>query len=267
MEPVMSTMNPTPVTGSSPAEESTANQDLPVLPLWRQRGQQQYFVVVVLLLALPAAYFPQLQLLWRAPTPVVSGNLYITDLDFWQQTERAAKVISQARFDLAYDLNDVPLTVGDWQGKSVPETNQEVMILLEPEQYVQRLYQRTTGEYIWLSMIGGRSSQPFHAPDICYDADNWQYSLGSYPIELDNGGKLYGLWLDATKDDPETNQRLEHVVFYFYLFPDEARQLNDGIVLFKLTSGYHGTLQETLSLHADFIRQLFAGVPAPERPL
>ena len=264
LELVMSTVNQTPLASSSTADGILATQ---AVSSWRQRAQPQYFVVVLLLVALPVAYFPQLQRLWRPPGPAVLGNVYVADLDFWRQTERATKVMSTAHFDLAYDLNNVPLTVGAWQGKNVPETNQEVMILLDPEQYVQRLYQRTTGEYLWLSMIGGRSSQPFHAPDICYDADNWQYSLGSYPIELDNGGKLYGLWLDATKDDPKTEQRLEHVVFYFYLFPNDARQLNDGIVLFKLTSGHHGTLQETLALQADFIRQLFSALPATEVPV
>jgi Protein of unknown function (DUF3485) len=158
------------------------------------------------------------------------------------------------------------------------------MILLDPEQYIQRLYQNSDGEYIWLSMIGGRSSQPFHAPDICYDADGWQYNLGSYGVDLTGGGKIYGLWLDANKTiaatptapantagadattvntttasttTPSTTTKVEHIVFYFYLFPSDARKLSDGIVLFKLTSGRHGTVEETLQLHADFIRQFF----------
>lgn len=231
-----------------------------------------YFAVLLLLLALPVVYFPRWQGLIPgliAPRPAAQFT-YVADLDFWQRTERETQVTATAHFDLAHDLNDVPLTIGDWQGVDVPETNQEVMILLDPEQYIQRLYQNTDGEYIWLSMIGGRSSQPFHAPDICYDADGWQYNLGSYGVELTGGGKLYGLWLEADKTLPPAATAttaaaetaapttLEHIVFYFYLFPDQARQLSDGIVLFKLTSGQHGTVEETLKLHADFIRQLFS---------
>ena len=44
--------------------------------------------------------------------------------------------------------------MGDWHGVEKQETNQEVIILLDPEQYVLRLYQNSKGQYIWLSVIG-----------------------------------------------------------------------------------------------------------------
>ncbi len=141
----------------------------------------------------------------------------------------------------------------------MPETNKEVMILLDPEQYVQRLYKNSAGHYIWLSMIGGRSSQPFHAPDICYAADGWQFNSDSYPIELDDGQQLYGLWLEAQKQMPGDEHFTEHIVFYFYLFPDAKRDLADGIVLFKLTSSRYNSAEETLAMQADFVRHLFTG--------
>jgi hypothetical protein len=137
------------------------------------------------------------------------------------------------------------------------------MILLEPEQYVQRLYFNSQGQHIWLSMIGGRSSQPFHAPDICYDADGWQYNLASAPIPLDGGGAIYGLWMDAEKLLPGETTATEHAVFYFYLFPNAAREHKDGIVLFKLTSAHYGSMEETLAVHADFIRHLFLSAAPP----
>ena len=56
----------------------------------------------------------------------------------------------------------------------------------------------------------------------------------------------------------------EHVVYYFYLFPDEQRNQADGIVLFKTTSERFGTLEETLAMHEAFVREFFrkAGAPA-----
>ena len=236
----------------------------------RTVSKQPYMIAALLLFALPIAYFPEIQkrLLIGQEEVAAADDVYIVDLDFWQRTQRETKVIANAHFDLAHDLEDVPLTVGQWQGVDVPETNEEVMILLDPEQYVQRLYQRETGEYLWLSLIGGRSSKPFHAPDICYDADGWQYNLGSHPISLGEEGReieqIYGLWLEAEKTIENEADPLEHIVFYFYLFPNESRNLNDGIVLFKLTSGRYGTVEETLTLHGDFIRELFSGVHAEE---
>jgi len=208
---------------------------------------------------LVAVYLPKVSVWLNAGQPLAAGaeRVYVTDLDFWQRTPRERAVVANADFDLNHDLHAVPLEVGNWRGVEVPETNQEVLILLEPEQYVQRLYTDDTGRSLWLSMVGGRSSQPFHAPDICYDADGWQYDLGSHPAVLAEGGELYGLWLHARKNLPGYADPVEHVVYYFYLFPDAERQQSDGIVLFKLTSGRYGTLEETLAMHEAFLRLFF----------
>lgn len=219
--------------------------------------------VVVLVIAVLVVYWRQLSpVLWGQGALVNPELTYIADLDFWKRTPREAKVVAAAHFDLNHDLNNVPLEVGDWKGKDVPETNQEVMILLQPEQYIQRLYQNSDGQYMWLTMVGGRSSQPFHAPDICYDADGWQYNLGSHAVQLSQGGEVHGLYLEAEKIYPGDAQPTKHVVSYFYLFPDEQRDLADGIVLFKLTSFLIGGVEQTLDMHSDFVQQFFVSAQA-----
>jgi len=214
----------------------------------------------VLIAGLAFVYGPRLSPgLFGQAQPASDELTYVTDLDFWRRTERETEVVAAARFDLDADLSNIPLSVGDWTGEEVPQTNDEVMILLEPEQYVQRLYHNTSGQYLWLSLIGGRSSQPFHPPDICYDADGWSYNLSSTAIPLDNGGEIYGLWMEAQKVFPGESAPTDHIVFYFYLFPNRDRDLQDGIVLFKLTSGKYGSLEDTLAIHRDFVSHLFAG--------
>ena len=224
-------------------------------------NQVRSFVVIgVLVIGLLVIYAPRYFASSDQSTAASTDRphyTYIADLDFWQRTPRETQVSALARFDLDADLNDVPLQLGNWAGEDVPETNEEVMILLEPEQYIRRLYQDDQGRYIWLSMIGGRNSRPFHAPDICYDADGWQYDLGSRPVELRDGGEVYGLWLEAEKLFPDRDVPTEHVVYYFYLFPDAQRDLADGIVLFKLTSERYGSIDDTLAMQADFVRELF----------
>ena len=211
-----------------------------------------------------AVYGPQLPV-WLGGQPSLHAGdklTYVTDLDFWQRTPRERAVVANAYFDLDHDLNGVPMQVGSWHGVDEPEANQEVMILLEPEQYIQRYYEDNKGHALWLTMVGGRNSQPFHAPDICYDADGWQYDLGSHATQLGNGGQLYGLWLDAHKQVGGAPP-WEHIVYYFYLFPDTRRDQADGIVLFKITSGKYGTLEDTLKLHEDFTRQFFRAAASP----
>lgn len=228
------------------------------------RSYHGILVATVVLIGALVAYSPNFAPnLWGQGKPAGAAPTYIADLDYWQRTDREVEVVAKTRFDLDADLTNVPLTVGDWQGKEMPETNEEVMILLDPEQYVQRLYQNSDGRYIWLSMIGGRSSQPFHAPDICYDADGWQYNLSSKAIPLEEGGEVHGLWMEAEKVFPGDDKSTEHIVFYFYLFPNRARELKDGIVLFKLTSSRYGSVEETLDMQADFVRQFFVSAQAP----
>jgi hypothetical protein len=214
-------------------------------------------VIAMLLGGLAFVYAPH----WPAPANGQAGDeaafTYVADLDYWQRTERERSVGTSVPLDLAHDLDRVPLQVGNWRGEDVPETNLEVFILLEPEQFVQRLYRDDAGHYLWLSLVGGRQSRSFHPPDLCYDADGWQTSLSSRAIALDEGGELYGFRLEARKAMPGETSATEHEAFYFYLFPDAQRDQANGIVLFKLTSPRSGSVEETLALQDDFVRRLF----------
>jgi hypothetical protein len=222
------------------------------------------FVIAVLVVGLIFVYGNRFSpALFGGAQPEQGETTYIADLDFWRRTDRETKVVATARFDLDAELKDVPLRLGKWQGEEIPQTNQEVMILLDPEQYVQRLYRNDKGQYIWLSIIGGRSSRPFHAPDICYDADGWSYDLSSTAIPLDYGGEIHGLWMRAEKLFPSESVPAEHIVFYFYLFPNRQRNIQDGIVLFKLTSGKFGSVEETLDVYKDFVQKLFIQAQPP----
>lgn len=201
------------------------------------------------------------QAIWRPvaePDADATQFRYVADVDFWQRTGREQIVTSVARFDLAHNLNDVPLQLGGWQGQDVPETNQEVFILLEPEQFVRRLYRDQAGHYLWLTLIGGRNSRAFHPIDLCYEADGWQTTLSSQRIPLNGTDGLYGLWLEAQKSPAGGGPALEDIVFSFYLFPDRRRDPADGIVLFKITSPRCGSAPETLAVQGDFLRALFS---------
>ena len=179
----------------------------------------------------------------------------MADIDNWQRTERERAVTSPFNFSLDGKLSDIPLQLGDWQGQDVPQTNLEVFILLEPEQYVQRLYTLPDGRSVWLSLIGSRKSKSFHSPQICYDTDGWQTEASSVPVPLDEG-ELYALQLTAKKDYGEGNSA-EHVVTYFYLWPSYARDSQDGMVVAKITAPIYDSVENTLALEQEFFRQLF----------
>ncbi|MEA3336869.1 MAG: exosortase-associated EpsI family protein [Chloroflexota bacterium] len=180
----------------------------------------------------------------------VDGFALVADIDYWQRTPREQQVAAISPFNLDHDLNEVPMTVGDWQGKDIAQSNIGVYIVLEPEQYVERQYFNPQGQYVWLTMIGGRSSRTFHPPESCYDSYDWQTELSSYAVPLENG-QLHGMLVNAHKDP------WDQLSFYFYLFPDRNRDPADGIVIFRVTSPLYDSVDETMALQGEFIRHFF----------
>ncbi|MBM4457448.1 MAG: exosortase-associated EpsI family protein [Chloroflexi bacterium] len=217
------------------------------------RDQGRYLLVILLLAAgaVAAVAITRGGRLGAAP----GGHEFAADVDNWQRTDRERAVASPYNLSLSADLTQVPLTLGAWTGVDVPQTNLEVFILLEPEQYVQRLYRLPDGRFVWLSLIGSRKSKSFHSPQICYDTDGWQTDASSESVSL-AAGELYALRMVATKSFPAGGSA-EHVVLYFYLWPSYSRNPQDGMVLVKVTAPMYDSLESTLALEKDFLRTLF----------
>ncbi len=183
-----------------------------------------------------------------------SGYEFVTDVDNWQRTEHERAVTTPYDFNLKADLKQIPLQLGDWQGEDVPQTNIEVFILLEPEQYLQRIYRLPDGRFVWLSLIGSRKSKSFHSPQICYDTDGWKTEASSEIVPL-NQGEVYALRLVAQK--AVEGGAVDHIITYFYLWPSYQRNAQDGMVLVKLTAPLYGSVDETVDLEKRFFRELF----------
>jgi hypothetical protein len=219
------------------------------------RDQARYLLVVALLavgaaaaLALAFAAQP------AAGARVDAAYRFVTDIDNWRRTEREQTITSPYNLSVAADLNAIQLKLGNWVGADVPQTSVEVFILLEPEQFVQRLYRRADGKMLWLSVIGSRRSKSFHSPQICYDTDGWKTDAGSAAVPLVQG-EVHALRLLASK--PYGDGVATHAILYFYLWPSYARDARDGMVLVKLTAPLQGSVEETLALEQEFFRQLF----------
>ncbi|MCP4422894.1 MAG: exosortase-associated EpsI family protein [Chloroflexi bacterium] len=220
--------------------------------------------IVAFLLLLAGAVFvnvPWQTLFKAAPTlSSVDSYAYVSDLTIWRRTKGEHALATDVAFDLDHDLHNVPLSVGDWQGKEVPQTNISVLIMLEPEQFVERLYRNSQGQYLWLTLIGGRQSRTFHPPEVCYDAFDWQTQLSYQTIPLLDG-EIQGTFVNAVKDE-QTNQ----LSFYFYLFLHHDRNPEDGIVMVRVTSPRYGNNVETLKLYSEFLSHFFSGAEPSKNP-
>lgn len=190
-----------------------------------------------------------------------SAHTFAADIDNWRQTDQWRIVETPYDFRLGPNLASLPLEIGAWKGQDIPQTNLEVFILLEPEQYIFRRYEDSAGRALWLSLIGSRKSKSFHPPQICYSTDGWQTALSAAPIPL-RDGDIYALYLDAGKG----SQR--HFVWYFYLWPDEGRDPAAGLVLFKVTvpaAAEDTSPQEALDIAQDFVSSIFTRASRPTK--
>ena len=208
---------------------------------------------------------------WRAndkldPDGLQNGRFaYISDSTFWNRTQSERQLAADFPFDLAHNLDDLPRAVGDWTGTETTTTDINALIMLEPEQFIQRLYRRPDGRAIWLTLIGSRQSRSFHPPTACYDADGWQTDSTAVSIPLTHGA-INGVLIKAVKptttDQPPTEQRS----FYFYLFPNSRRDPADGIVMVRLTSPPYGSVEETETVYSAFLSLLFSGESTDDAP-
>lgn len=219
------------------------------------RDQRRYLLVLLLLIAALGSALIISQRNKLNSTAPAAGYEFVTDIDNWQRTERERAVTTPYDFNLAGDLTRVPLQLGDWTGVDVPQTNLEVAILLEPEQYVSRLYSLPDGRSLWLSLIGSRKSKSFHSPQICYDTDGWQTDASSEAVALSKG-EIYALRMFARKTY-DADETAEQLVLYFYLWPNYARSLQDGMVLVEVTAPVSASSEEALTLAKQFVGLLF----------
>lgn len=182
--------------------------------------------------------------------PAVAGYRLVADIDHWHRTPRQQWVTATYDLRPGRQLDEVPLSLGEWQGVDVSRSREDVLIFLEPDHYVSRLYRLPDGRALWLSLIGSRQAKSFHPPQICYSG--WQTEVQGDEVSLSKDS-LHMLRVVARRREEE------HIMLYFFLWPDASRTLEDGLVMFKVTATQRwGSLEETVALQKEFAQLFFA---------
>lgn len=215
------------------------------------RSAFRYLIAVLLLAATALGGW------WlRSGTPdkdggsATAGYRLVADIDHWHRTPRQQWVTATHDLRSGPQLADVPLSLGEWQGVDVSRSREDVLIYLEPDHYVSRLYTLPDGRALWLSLIGGRQAKSFHPPQICYTG--WQTEVQGEEVTLAEG-HLHTLRVVARRATEE------HIMLYLFLWPDAGRTLEDGLVMFKVTATQRwGSLEGTVALEKAFVRLFFA---------
>ncbi len=219
------------------------------------------YLVTIVLLALTGLGAIFLSAQDRELERAQAGYTFVTDIDTWLRTNRQRTVTTPYDFRLGPNLDDLPLELGRWRGVDVPETNQEVFIILEPEHYLLRRYERydeagvdleeTSRPHLWLTLIGSHKLKSFHPPQICYRSIGWQTQVSSEAIPI-GGVDLYALKMVAASEEGRT------ITLYFYIWPDARRDTaGQGAVMFRVSTAMQGAEEETLALAREFIQLFF----------
>ena len=210
------------------------------------------YLIVALLLAATAigAEWLRSNVASDSGGPAVAGYRLVADIDHWHRTPRQQWVTATYDLRPGPQLDDVPLSLGDWQGVDVSRSREDVLIFLESDHYVSRLYRLPDGRALWLSLIGSRQAKSFHPPQICYSG--WQTEVQGDEVSLSKDS-LHMLRVVARRGEEE------HIMLYFFLWPDASRTLEDGLVMFKVTATQRwGSLEETVALQKEFAQLFFA---------
>ena len=204
--------------------------------------------VILLLLLLAAAGGAWAIRASQPPASSKPGNpasyTFVTDIDTWRCTRRERLVSTPYDWRVTADLAALPMAIDGWRGQEDTPTDPQVLGALHPEAYLVRAYQRADGRSLWLSVVASRQRSSFHLPQVCYQG--WSTVLQSVAVPL-RRGELYAFSMVARQGEKA------HLVYYFYLWPGQERQMEEGMAMFKVTAELQGTEQATRELIHAFI--------------
>lgn len=146
-----------------------------------------------------------------------------------------ADVTTVYRFELANGNQQVPLTIGNWQGLDFGSGDVSLLTTdpgsILPEVIVNRLYHGPDGD-VAFAMVGSDTTRKLHRPEICYVAANWEVrEQPNRTIKLAQGGEVTvnQFWTRAPSGE-------ERVVAYSFIWGDTRRRIEDGAFIMQIGS-------------------------------
>jgi hypothetical protein len=182
------------------------------------------------------------------------SHAFVTDIETWRRTRRERLVSTPYDWRVTADLASLPLEIGGWHGRDVPETDREVIDALHADAYLARIYEREEGRFVWLSLVASRQGTSFHLPHVCYRG--WSTTIQSIAVPLKHGD-LYAFSVVASQENKT------HIVYYFYLWPSLEHEIEEGLVMFKVTAELQETEQATRDMIHSFIGLWFEAATTP----
>ncbi len=161
---------------------------------------------------------------------------------------------------------ELPLTLGDYQGREFDMTAQEKNLLDEGVKLVRDLYASSTGRQIMATVIlSGFEKRSLHRPEVCLPNQGWTVTdRTQVPLHLDDGRELTVMMMRIFRDvEPQPGVRIRSraINLYWYIGSDGTTCPDhyDHIRISYLDSTFRN-IQHRWAMASIF-------VPLPEKPV
>jgi len=120
---------------------------------------------------------------------------------------------------------ELPLSLGDYQGREFEMTAQEKNILDEGVKLVRSVYANSAGRQMMATVIlSGQMKRSLHRPEVCLPNQGWTVSdRAPFPVRLADGREVTMMMMRIFRDaepQPGLRIRTRAVNFYWYIGSD-----------------------------------------------
>ena len=168
---------------------------------------------------------------------------FTTDTSHYFSTSHEGKFVSNTNYLYKPNLENLPWHLGDWNGFDLQSDDENIL-------YHRYYENKNSGALVYLMVVHGTNESQFHTPEVCYIGDGWKIDERHFKSITLRGETFQVRYSIAIKDD------MEHLVMYWYLWPDSRRNITDGMVMFRVAVSIDTTVENAEKGALDFIQQL-----------
>ncbi len=168
---------------------------------------------------------------------------FTSDTSHYFSTSHEGKFVSNTDYLYKPNLENLPWHLGDWEGWDLQSDDSNILY--------QRYYEnRNSDAGIYLMAVHGTNESQFHTPEVCYIGDGWKIEERRFK-SINLRDEVFQVRYSVVKKED-----MQHLVLYWYLWPDSRRNITDGLVMLRLSVIIDPSLEDAEKSALDFIKQL-----------
>jgi hypothetical protein len=168
---------------------------------------------------------------------------FTSDTSYYFSTSHEGKFVANTDYLYKPNLEHLPYNLGKWEGEDLYSDDSNIL-------YLRQYDHQETGGAIYLIAVHGNNESLFHTAEVCYIGDGWKIKERKYKA-MDLGDETFQVRYALAEKDG-----YQHLLLYWYLWPDSRRNIMDGMVMFRLSVRVESSLEKAEKDAIDFIQEL-----------